>query len=102
MKNNLVSRSWRYLEGSVLDKLVEELSTIALTEFDAYTRFKAKMSSDRLLRLYASGWLDLDDRIWRMMRWGKTLARRAIALMDKTHCILFSEVPVCDRAHLNT
>lgn len=27
--------------GMSVNKLVEELSTIALTEFDAYTRFKA-------------------------------------------------------------
>jgi predicted transcriptional regulator len=30
-----------HVKGISVNKLIEELSTIALTEFDAYTRFKA-------------------------------------------------------------
>ncbi|MEO0948204.1 MAG: toxin-antitoxin system HicB family antitoxin [Cyanobacteria bacterium J06641_5] len=32
--------------GISVNKLMEELSTIALTEFDAYTRFQAMAASD--------------------------------------------------------
>jgi predicted transcriptional regulator len=32
-----------HVKGISVNKLIEELSTIALTEFDAYTRFKARL-----------------------------------------------------------
>ncbi|NET34270.1 MAG: toxin-antitoxin system HicB family antitoxin [Cyanothece sp. SIO1E1] len=38
-------KEFAQLRGISVNKLIEELSTIALAEFDAYTRFRAMMAT---------------------------------------------------------